>query len=54
MTTGGRVEDLIRQFQGLPESKKGEYSIMVGGMEYGPQEIANFVRDLESDSGNIV
>jgi hypothetical protein len=47
MTTGGAIGDLIRQFKSLPDSKKGEYSIMVGGMEYSPQEIEGLARELD-------
>lgn len=47
MTTGGAIGDLIRQFKSLPESKKDEYSIMVGGMEYGPHEIEGLARELD-------
>jgi hypothetical protein len=47
MTTSGTIGDLIRQVNSLPESKKGEYSIMVGRMEYGPQEIEGLARELD-------
>jgi hypothetical protein len=46
MTTSGTIGDLIGQFKSLPESKKDEYSIMVGAMEYGPQEIEGLAREL--------
>lgn len=49
MTTGGAIGDLIRQFKSLPESKKGEYSIMVGAMVYSPQEIEGLARELIPD-----
>jgi len=38
---------LARQFQSLPEGKKSEYGIMVGSMEYGPQEIEGLARELD-------
>ena len=47
MTTAGTIGDLVRQFKSLPDSKKSEYSIMVGSMEYGPQEIESLARDLD-------
>jgi hypothetical protein len=47
VTTGGSIEDLVRQFQSLPEAKKSEYSIMVGSMEYGPHEIEDLARELQ-------
>lgn len=46
MTTSGAVGDLVRQFKLLPESQKSEYSIMIGSMEYGPQEIEALARYL--------
>jgi hypothetical protein len=47
VTTAGTIGELVRQFKALPDSKKGEYSIMVGSMEYGPQEIENLSRELD-------
>jgi hypothetical protein len=49
MTTGGRAEDIIRQFKALPKSKRDEYSIVDGSMEYGPHEIDNLARQLGLD-----
>jgi hypothetical protein len=46
MTTAGTLGDLVRQFKSLPDSMKSEYSIMVGGMEYGPQEIEGLADEL--------
>jgi hypothetical protein len=46
MTASGRFEDVFRQFKSLPESKKIEYSIMAGGMEYASHEIENLARDM--------
>jgi hypothetical protein len=47
MTTSGTIGDLIRQFKLLPETKKSEYSLVVGAMEYGPQEIEGLARKLD-------
>jgi hypothetical protein len=44
VTTSGTIGDLVRQFKALPDSKKGEYTVMVGAMEYGPQEIEGMAR----------
>jgi hypothetical protein len=46
MTTSRAIGDLIRQFSSLPDSKKSKYSIMVGAMKYGPQEIEGLAREL--------
>jgi hypothetical protein len=46
MTTRRTLGDLIRQFKSLPESTKPEYTIMVGAMEYSPQEIERLAKDL--------
>jgi hypothetical protein len=36
MSTEGRIEDLVRAFKILPKETQREYSIKVGGTEYGP------------------
>jgi hypothetical protein len=46
VTTAGPLGDLVRQFKSLPESIKPEYSIMVDGIEYGPQEIKGLAAEL--------
>jgi hypothetical protein len=46
MTTSGTLGDLIQQYGALPNSKRSEYSIMVGAMEYGSQEIEGLAREL--------
>ena len=46
VTANGRIEDLIRQVKARPSGEKDEYSIMVGGMEYGPAEIDELAREL--------
>jgi hypothetical protein len=49
MTTSGRMEDLVRQFKSVSPSKREEYSIMVGGTEYGPHEIDGLAKKLQID-----
>jgi hypothetical protein len=46
VTANGRIEDLIRQVKARPSGERGEYSITVGGMEYGPPEIDELAREL--------
>ena len=46
MNTEGRIEDLVRAFKILPKDTQREYSIQVGGTEYGPGEIDNFAREF--------
>jgi hypothetical protein len=46
MITNGRIEDLVRAFKILPKDTQREYSIQVGGTEYGPREVDNFAREF--------
>jgi hypothetical protein len=34
MTTGGRLEDMVRRFRSLAQSKRSEYFIMIDGANY--------------------
>jgi hypothetical protein len=49
VTTHGRLEDLVRQFKTLSSGQKAERTMMVGDMEYGPQEINDLARRLWID-----
>jgi hypothetical protein len=46
MSTDGRIEDLVRAFKILPKDTQREYSIQVGGTEYGPREVDKFAREF--------
>jgi hypothetical protein len=46
MITEGRIEDLVRAFKILPKETQREYSIRVGGTEYGPREVDNFAQEF--------
>lgn len=46
MRTEGRIEDLVRMFKVLPSTTQREYSIVVDGREYGPNDIDNFAREF--------
>jgi hypothetical protein len=46
MTTGGRLEDMVRRFRSLTQSKRSEYFIMIGGTSYGPEKLENLARGL--------
>jgi hypothetical protein len=41
MTTGGRLEDMVRRF-----SKQSEYFIMIDGTSYGPEKLEYLAREL--------
>jgi len=49
MTTNGRLEDLVRAFKILPKATQREYSIQVGGIDYGPHEVDKFAREFGID-----
>jgi hypothetical protein len=46
MTAGGRLEDMVRLFRSLAQSKPPENFIMIGGTSYGPEKIENLAREL--------
>jgi hypothetical protein len=46
MTAGGRLEDMVRRFRSLAQSKRPEYFITIGGTSYGPNKIENLAREL--------
>ena len=46
MITEGRIEDLVRAFKILPKETQREYSIRVGGTEYGPREVDKFAQEF--------
>jgi hypothetical protein len=46
MTTGGRLEDMVRRFRSLTQSKRSEYFIMISGTSYGPEKLENLAREL--------
>jgi hypothetical protein len=46
VTASGRAEDMIREFKARSSGEKAEYSLMHGGMEYGPQEIEELAEKL--------
>jgi hypothetical protein len=46
MTADGRLEDMVRRFRSLAESKRSEYFIMIGGTNYGPEKLENLAREL--------
>jgi hypothetical protein len=48
VTTMGRMEDLVRQYEALPEMVKDQYFIMDGGMRYDRHDIAGMARELSS------
>jgi hypothetical protein len=45
MRTDGRIEDLVRAFKVLPKATQREYSITVGEVKYGLDQINNFARE---------
>ena len=46
MRTDGRIEDLVRAFKVLPKATQREYSITVGEVKYGLDQINNFAREF--------
>jgi hypothetical protein len=46
MTAGGRLEDMVRLFRSLAQSKRPEYFVMIDGTSYGPEKIENLAREL--------
>src|ERR1700720_4625697 len=46
MRTDGRIEDLVRAFKVLPKATQREYSITVGEMKYGLDQINTFAREF--------
>lgn len=46
MTTGGRLEDMVRRFRSLAQSKRSEYFIMINGANYGSEELENLAKEL--------
>jgi hypothetical protein len=45
MRTDDRIEDLVRAFKVLPKATQREYSLTVGEVKYGLDQINNFARD---------
>jgi hypothetical protein len=46
MTTGGRLEDMVRRFRSLAQSKRSEYFIMIDGANYESEELENLAKEL--------
>jgi hypothetical protein len=46
MTAGGRLEDMVRRFRSLAQSKRSEYYIMIGETSYGPEKLENLATQL--------
>ena len=46
MMTSGRLEDVVRLFRSLAQSKRPEYFIMIGGTSYWPEKLENLASQL--------
>ena len=42
----GRLEDLVRQYLATPPRMRHQYSVLIEGVAYGPNEIEKFARDF--------
>jgi hypothetical protein len=46
MTTSGRLEDVVRRFRSLAQSKRPEYFVMIGETSYGPEKLENLASEF--------